>query len=318
MKRIFTGLIIVLVTISVYAAGSQEGDTQTIVFADNNYESIQVHNRIAAFILEHGYGGFSADYIPGDTIPLINGLAAGDIDVYMESWHENFQDVYDELTASGEIVNVGPNMPPAPQGWYVPRYVVEGDADRGIDAVAPDLSSVSDLPDHWELFRDPENPDRGRIIVGPPGWKATELSQEIMEENGLYETYTDVLPGSGTALVASMTSAYERGNPWVGYHWEPTAIIGRLDMIMLEGSEFPPTSVDILVNGEFHETNPEVVELLERYGTTLEQNNVILAEMEDEGLDFQDAAEFFLVEYEDTWTQWVSDDVADRVRAALR
>ncbi|MEX2442384.1 MAG: glycine betaine ABC transporter substrate-binding protein [Alkalispirochaeta sp.] len=318
MKRIFTGTMIFLLAGAAFAAGSQEGDAQTVVFADNNYESIQVHNRIAAFILENGYGGISADYIPGDTIPLVNGLAAGDIDVYMESWHENFQEVYDEFTNSGDIVNIGANMPPAPQGWYVPRYMVEGDPERGIEPVAPNLTSISDLPEYWELFRDPENPDRGRIIVGPPGWKATEMSQEMMEENGLYETYTDVLPGSGTALVASMTSAYERGNPWVGYHWEPTAIIGRLDMVMLEGSEFPPTSVDILVNGEFAESNPEIIAFLEEYGTSLAQNNDMLAQMEDEGLDFQETAEYFLREYEDAWTEWVSQDVANRVRAALQ
>ncbi|MFO8042071.1 MAG: ABC transporter substrate-binding protein [Alkalispirochaeta sp.] len=318
MKHILTVLMIIVTAGTVFSAGSQEGDVQTVVFADNNYESIQIHNRIAAFILENGYGGIEADYIPGDTIPLINGLAAGDIDVYMESWHENFQEVYDEFTESGEIVNIGRNMPPGPQGWYVPRYVIEGDPDRGIEAVAPDLTSIADLPKHWELFQDPENPDRGRIIVGPPGWKATEMSQEMMEENGLYDTYTDVLPGSGTALAASMTSAYERGNPWVGYHWEPTAIIGRLDMVMLEGSEFPPTSVDILVNGNFSEDHPEIVAFLERYETSLEQNNELLAHMEDEGLDFQETAEYFLQEHEATWTAWVNEDVADRVRAALQ
>lgn len=318
MKYILTGIMIVLVTGAMFAAGTQEGDTQTVVFADNNYESIQVHNRIAAFILEEGYGGISANYIPGDTIPLINGLAAGDIDVYMESWHENFQEVYDEVTRSGDVVNIGANMPPGPQGWYMPRYMIEGDPARGIEAITPNLRSVDDLPEYWELLRDPENPDRGRIIVGPPGWKATEMSQDIMEEHGLYETYTDVLPGSGTALVASMTSAYERGDPWVGYHWEPTAIIGRLDMVMLEGSEFPPTSVDILVNGDFAESNSEIIAFLERYGTSLEQNNEMLARMEDEGLDFQETAEYFLRQYEDTWTEWVSQDVADRVRAALQ
>ncbi len=318
MKHILTVLMTIGAVGVAFGAGSQEGGAQTVVFADNNYESIQIHNRIAAFILENGYGSIEADYIPGDTIPLINGLAAGDIDVYMESWHENFQEVYDEFTESGEIVNIGRNMPPGPQGWYVPRYVIEGDPDRGIDAVAPNLTSIADLPEHWELFQDPENPERGRIIVGPPGWKATEMSQEMMEQHGLYDTYTDVLPGSGTALAASMTSAYERGNPWVGYHWEPTAIIGRLDMVMLEGSEFPPTSVDILVNGKFRENHPEIVAFLERYETSLEQNNELLAHMEDEGLDFQETAEYFLQEHEVTWTAWVSEDVADRVRAALQ
>ena len=316
MKKQFLGLVLFAVVSFVYAAGQQD-DTPTVVFGDNNYDSVQVHNRIAGFILENGYGGYEARYVPGDTIPLINGISAGDVHVLMESWHENYLDVYTEEIQSGDIVNIGDNMPKAPQGWYIPRYVVEGDSSRGIDPIAPGLQSVSDLPDYWELFQDPENPDRGRILVGPPGWAATEVGQGIMDENGLNETFTAVLPGSGTALNASLVSAYQRGEPWLGYNWEPTAIVGRLDLILLEGSEFPPTSVDVLVADEFVEDYPEVTAFLERYYTTLEQNNVTLAAMEDQGLDAQGAALFFLREYEDTWTEWVSAEVADRVRAAL-
>lgn len=317
MKKILNIAVLMLLAAGAFAAGTQEDGTKTIVFADNNYESIQVHNRIAAFILENGYGGYHAEYVPGDTIPLINGLAAGDIDIYMESWHENFQDVYDEVTGSGQVVNLGPNMPPAPQGWYIPRYMVEGDPERGIEPMAPGLQSVSDLPQYWELFRDPENPDKGRILVGPPGWAATGLSQEIMEENGLYDTYTDFLPGSGTALAASMVSAFEQGEPWIGYYWEPTGIIGQLDMIMLPGSEFPPTSVDVLVNSSVVEEDPQLTEFLENYGTSLDQNNKMLAELQANDLSYQETAIYFLREYRDTWSSWVSDDVAARVDAAL-
>lgn len=302
---------------AVFAAGSGESDARRVVFADNSYESVQVHNRIAAFILEHGYGGYEAEFTPGDTIPLVNGLAAGDIHVLMESWHENYQEVYDEVTGGGEVVNLGDNMPPAPQGWYIPRYVVEGDPDRGIEPMAPGLASVADLPRYWELFQDPENPDKGRILVGPPGWAATEVGQGTMEEYGLYDTFTDFLPGSGTALAASMVAAFEQGEPWIGYYWEPTGIIGRLDMILLPGSEFPPTSVDILVNQAVPEDYPELTAFLERYATTLEQNNRMLAAMRADDLDVMETAIFFLNEYEDTWTEWVSDEVADRVRAAL-
>jgi glycine betaine/proline transport system substrate-binding protein len=48
----------------------------------------------------------------------------------------------------------------AAQGFYVPRYLVEGDAERGIEPLAPDLRSVSDLPRYAELFRDPSSPTR--------------------------------------------------------------------------------------------------------------------------------------------------------------
>ena len=318
MKRVLMTVLMVTIAMGVFAAGGQEGETTTVVFADASWDSILVHNRIAAFILENGYGGYRADYIPGDTIPVVNGMAAGDIDVMMESWHENYQERYDELIAAGEIVNVGDNMPEAPQGWYVPRYLVEGDSERGIEPEAPGLTSMEDLPAYWELFRDPENPDKGRILIGPPGWVATERGEQMMEDYALTDTYTAFLPGSGTALAASMVGAYERGEPWLGYYWEPTAVLGRLDMIRVKGSEFPPTSVDVLMNAGYAEAHPELTAFFEAYSTSLPQNNEFLAAMEEDGLDAEGAARYFLENHEETWTSWVSDEVADRVRAALQ
>lgn len=317
MKHVLTlFLIATVLTGVVFASGESEG-TVDIVMGDCSWDSAMVHNRIVAFILENGYGGYSVDFIPAATPTTVQSLRTGDIHIMMESWHENYQEVYDEIIAEGSVVNVGANMPQAPQGWYVPRYVIEGDPARGIEASAPDLKSVTDLPRYASLFQDPEDPSKGRILVGPPGWSATEISQGIMTENGLEESYNGVLPGSDSALAASMVGAYERGEPWVGYYWEPTAVLGRLDMVMVPGSEFPPTSVDILVNKEFADANPAVVALLENYGTSLAQNNQILAVMADEELDAGEAAVRFLEMFEDTWTQWVDADVAERVKAAL-
>ncbi|MFW6313843.1 MAG: glycine betaine ABC transporter substrate-binding protein, partial [Spirochaetota bacterium] len=85
-------MLFALVTGFAVAAGQTEGgeEVREIVFADASWDSILVPNRIVAFILENGYGGYSADFIPGDTIPLFNGLVPGDIDVMMESWHSNY------------------------------------------------------------------------------------------------------------------------------------------------------------------------------------------------------------------------------------
>jgi glycine betaine/proline transport system substrate-binding protein len=317
MKRNVLFVFIVLVlTGAAFAAGETE-ESVDIVMADASWDSIIVHNRIVAFILENGYGGYSVDYIPAATPTTVQSLRTGDIHIMMESWHENYQEVYDEIIAEGSVVNVGANMPQAPQGWYVPRYMIEGDSARGIDASAPDLRSVEDLPRYASLFQDPEDPDKGRILVGPPGWSSTEISQGLLDTYDLHDTYNGVLPGSDAALAASMVGAYERGEPWIGYYWEPTAVLGKLDMVMVPGSEFPRTSVDVLVNAEFAEANPEVVALLEAYETTLAENNAILAAMDDDDLDAEEAAVRFLEEYEETWTQWVDDDVAERVKAAL-
>lgn len=312
--------LVILIGGFAFAGGQGEsaGETQTVVFADASWDSILVHNRIAAFILENGYGGYEAEYIPGDTIPLFNGLASGDIDVYMESWHSNYLEAYNDQFEAGTIVNLGANLPDGPQGWWVPRYMIEGDPDRGIEATAPNLESIDDLPQYAELFPDPENPGKGRILVGPPGWSATEISETLMEEHGLYDHYTAFLPGSGASLAASMKGAYEAGEPWVGYYWEPTAIMYQLDMVRLKGTEFPAADVHILMNTESAEAMPEVREFLEEYHTSVAVNNEFLNVLDTEAEDAEEAAIWFLRNREDVWTEWVSDEVADNVRAALQ
>ncbi len=321
MKKRHVCALILVLFIAGFAFGNgtaEQGETKKVVFADNSWDSILVHNRIVAFILENGYGNYEAEFVPGNTAPLFTGLRNGDIDVYMESWHENFLEVYNEAIDSGDVINIGPNMPPAPQGWYVPRYMIEGDQERGIEATMPDLKSVKDLKNYWELFKDPEDPTKGRIIVGPPGWLVTEISQKMIKDHGLSDHFNEFLPGSSTALAASMVGAFEQGEAWVGYYWEPTAVLGRLDMVMVPGTEFPPTSVDILVNTEYSKTAPQLIEFLKKYNTTIDQNNKVLAAMEEQELDSEGAARWFLENYEDHWTQWVSADVAEKVKAALK
>jgi len=294
------------------AEGTQEADTETLVFGDLSWNSVQVHNRIAAFIIENGIGGYKAEYTAADTLVTINGLIQGDIDIDMESWHSNFRDVYDKGIASGDIVDLGKNMPDAPQGWWVPRYLVEGS-----DAQAPNLKSVADLLEYAELFPDPEDPNTGVVYGGVAGWSQLTISEEIFAEFGLEEKFNLGVAGSGAALAATMVGAYEKKEPWVGYYWAPTAILGRLDMVRLEGSEYDPADVNILVNKSVTERAPEVVEFLKKYKTTIDDNNEFLAKMEAEDWDAMEAAKWFLKNKEAVWTEWVSADVAKKVKAAL-
>ncbi len=89
-------IILLSVTAVVTAAGQQEDGITTITFGDVSWDSVQVHNRIMAFIIENGLDGYEANFIAGDTLPIINGIVQGDVDVDMESWHSNFPEVYAE------------------------------------------------------------------------------------------------------------------------------------------------------------------------------------------------------------------------------
>ena len=294
------------------AGGQQESDTTTVIFGDVSWDSVQVHNRIMGFIIENGLEGYKADYIPGDTMPIINGIIQGDVDVDMESWHSNVPEIYAKGIASGDLIDLGKNMPDAPQGWWIPRYVVEGP-----DAMAPDLKTIEDLPKYAHLFKDPEDPSKGIVYGGVAGWGQLTTSEDYFEKYALAETFNMGVAGSGTALAGTMVGAYQKGEAWCGYYWAPTAVLGKLDMIRLKGSEYPAADVNILVGKSMLEKAPDVVEILKKYSTTVDVNNEFLAKMEDEGWDTTETAKWFLKTREEVWTEWVSSDVAEKVKAAL-
>ncbi|WP_331445584.1 glycine betaine ABC transporter substrate-binding protein [Natranaerobius thermophilus] len=170
-------------------ADSEAQDEVELTFADAGWESIRVHNYIAGIILEEGYGGYRQDIMSGSTPVTFTDLRGGGIDIYMEVWKENIQEEYNEALEKGEIQVLSINFDDNFQGLYVPTYVIEGDEDRGIDPIAPNLESVFDLPDYWEEFQDPEDPDKGRIIGAPSEWAVDEILEIKVETYGLDEHF---------------------------------------------------------------------------------------------------------------------------------
>ena len=309
-------LLILLLTLTVFfiscTAKEKAAKETTIVFGDVSWDSVQVHNRIMAFIIENGLDGYKADFMPGDTLPIINGLIQGDIDVDMESWHSNFPEVYKKGIDSGDLIDLGKNMPDAPQGWWVPRYLVEGE-----NAAAPNLKSVKDLIQYAELFKDPEDPSKGIVYAGVAGWSQLAISEKIFNENKLEDTFNFGIAGSNAALAGTMAGAYAKKEAWVGYYWAPTAIMGKLDMIRLKGSEYEAAAVNILVNKDMPEKAPDIVEILKKYSTSVADNNEFLSQMDNNDWTTEETAIWFLKNKESLWTQWVSKDVAEKVKAAL-
>lgn len=302
-----------------------------IVFAGLDYDSAQFHNALAMFVLANGYR-CKVDSIPGQTIPLLNGLARGDVDVVMEVWMANPAQPWVDAEKAGKVVNLGVNFPDAQEGWFVPRYVVQGPK-----APAPDLGSVADLPRYKALFADPEEPGKGRFHNCVAGWQCELINSKKLAAYGLDADFTNFRPGSGEAVNAAVESAIARKQPILFYTWGPTWLLGKHDLVQLEeppfdrkvwsemlasdrpkaATAFPVSEVVIGANAEFMRKAPDVVAFLINYETTNKIVSSALAQMHQTGATADEAARYFLKTREDVWTPWVPADVADRVRAAL-
>ena len=325
VKQVFIAFILIGSVFALAACGDESGnsDKEPIVLADAGWDSIQFHNAVADIILGAGYG-YETEVMTGSTPATLQGLERGDIDVYMELWTDSVMEAYRPMLEAGDVIELGVNFDDNLQGLYVPTFVIEGDAERGIDPMAPDLKYVEDLADYWEVFKDPEDSSKGRIYGSIPGWEADNFLFAMYEGYGLDETFNYFRPGSEAALNTSIVNAMDRGEAWVGYNWEPTWIIGLYDMTFLEErsddgylSELQNTDVVIAVNESLPERAPEVVEFLENYQTDSALVNEVLAYMESNNADASETAEWFLKEYEDVWTQWVPEDVAESVRSSV-
>lgn len=329
--RKFTAIILASIVLVLAACGGDnaDGDIETIIFADAGWDSIRVHNHIAQKIIEEGYG-YKTDVTSGSTATTIQGLRTGDINVYTEVWTDNIKDLYEEAIDAGDIVKLSVNFDDNDQGLYVPRYVIEGDAERGIEPLAPDLKTVQDLAKYPEVFEDPEDPGRGRIINAPSGWAVLDHLSEKIVTYGLNEMYNDFSPGSDAAIVTSLIDAYNKGEGWVGYYWSPTAITAQYDLVLLEedpydeeqwledkSTTFPPNDVVVAVHKDFPEQAPDVTEFLKNYQTSSALTEDALEYMEENDADEEEAALWWMKEHEDVWTSWVSDEVAEKVKKAL-
>ena len=321
--------ILLLLPLSLTGCTKAEGK-QSLIFADAGWDSIQVHNAILGFIVENGYDYPPSEIVPGSSQVVLVATAEGDIDILTECWTENYGETYTDYIDSGAVIETNLVFDDNYQGWLVPTYMIEGDAERGIEATAPNLKSVSDLPEYWELFKDPEVPSKGRFHNSIPGWLCTEHNSIKVETYGLDEYFNDFLTGSDAALSASMVAAYEKGEAWLGYYWAPTWLLGKYDMTLLEeppydqevwdrdrGCEYMSVACTSVIHPSMQEKAPEVVDLLNNYALSTSDINSILAYMRDSDSDASGAAVYFLKEYESMWTKWVPADVSSKVKEAL-
>ncbi|MGH8352205.1 MAG: ABC transporter substrate-binding protein [Pseudomonas sp.] len=301
---------------SSQAAGWCESG-KPVKFAGLNWESGMLLTDVLQFVLKNGYG-CETDSLPGNSITMENALGSNDIQVFAEEWIGR-SDAWNKAAAAGKVVGVGAPIVGATEGWYVPRYVIEGDATRKLAAKAPNLKAIADLGQYAQVFRDQEEPDKGRFYNCPAGWTCELDNSAMLKSYGLESTYTNFRPGTGPALDAAVLSSYKRGEPILFYYWSPTPLMGQVDLVKLEEKAGVNKDVTIQVglSKVFHEQAPELVAVLEKVNLPIDLLNQNLARMAKERMDSPDLAKVFLKEHPEVWHAWVSAEAAQKIEAAL-
>lgn len=312
--KLMKKLMILVAAIAIAFTISACEPEQTIVIGEGDWDSNAFHDQVAKIIIEEGYG-VNVDVVLADTAVMVSSLKAGDIDLSMELWSDNIPTYEDDIRA-GEYVYLSTNFDDNTQGLYIPTYLAEE---------YPGLQTVQDLKDYADLFPNPEGGDKGIIYGGPEGWSATAMLHDKMEAYGLDEYYDFKTIDSTSTMNATLASAIANEEPWVGYNWEPTWVLGLYDLTLLEDSPyspedfeqgigaFPSVDVNVVVNAEFEETYPEITEFLKNYETSSETTSEALAYMQENDVEAEAAAIWFLQENVDLWDSWVTDEAYDNI-----
>ena len=301
-----------------------EGPKETIVFSDLNWTSAEIQNRIAQYIVEHGYG-FPTDVVPGATLPLFQGLRKGDTHVTMEIWLPNQSIGWTEAVELGEVVSVGKSLVGDWQSTFViPAYIAEQH---------PDLKTPQDLmkPEFQELFATDDSRGKARLVACVPGWSCELVNDEQIETYGLTDSLYVIKPGSQDAMFAELFGAYEKQEPWLGYMWGTGDPALKLDLVLLEeepytqecwdsgkACHFDESLVLIAVNPSLLPRAPEVIGFLQNWEFSIPVYKPVFQWIDSNPEATRaEAAIWWLENNQDLWSAWVTDEAAASVMAAL-
>lgn len=314
------------------AAGAAECGNVTI--ASMNWQSAEVLSNLDKLILNEGYG-CDAEITVGDTVPTITSMAEkGQPDIAPEAWIDLLPDVVKRGLDEGTIITAAKALPDGgQQGWWIPKYVADAH---------PDIKTIGDVLKHPELFPAPEDPSKGAIYNGPQGWGGTVVTSQLYKAFDAEKAgFTLVDTGSAAGLDGSIAKAYERKEPWVGYYWAPTALLGKYEMVKLDAgveendaewkrcntvadcpdpkpNSWPVDRIVTLVAKPFSErAGTDVMDYLSKRAWSNETVGKLMAWMTDNQATGEEGAKHFLKENEAVWTKWVSPEAAEKIKGAL-
>lgn len=293
-----------------------------------NWASGQLVSKVSNFILREGYG-CKVKTIQTSTVPGITALVnKGEPNFIAEAWQNTIQHVIETSVKSGKLTNLGEIFDQAGENWYIPAYT----------AKKYNIKTIDDVIANYKIFSDPEVPEKGRFNDCPAGWACEIVNKNLFHAYGMGDKFTLFDTGSGEGLKLSLAKAYARKQPWLGYYWSPTAILGKYKMVAVELNPYdeeghrcnrrkdcatphagrqPAAVVVKLATNELVNRDPRVTAFLKKLFIPSAALLEVLAWREDNRADSSQAAGYFMSKYKKVWTSWLDKEALKKVEAAL-
>ena len=305
------------------SAGAAVADCGEVSITEMNWDSAAVVTAVSKFLMEQGYG-CTVTTVPSSTLPALTSIAeTGEPDIATEMWI-NTAPEYDEIEAEGRIETLADVLSDGGiEAFWVPRYLVDEH---------PELATMDGILANPELVG-------GRFHNCPDGWACRVVNDNLAKAWDFEGHGMEVFDhGSGETLTTSVAAANENEEPWFGYYFAPTSVLGKYDMVMVDmgphveeahdcnskpdcaspgKSAYPSSRVVTGATADFAEREPEVMELMSHVSFTNDQMNEVLAWQEDNAASPDEAAVHFLTSYKDVWGGWLDDAAREKLAPLL-
>ncbi len=332
MKKLLASTILAAGLMGFAGTASAE-DCGRVTIANMNWASAEVLANIDYIILKEGYG-CEAELVAGDTTPTLTSMIEkGEPDVAPEAWINSLRTLLDQATAEGKLHYASESLSEGGvEGWWIPKYFAEAH---------PEIKTIDDALANPQLFPSPEDASKGAVYNCPEGWGCRIITTNLFKAYGAEEKgFVTVETGSAAGLDGSIAKAYESEDPWLGYYWAPTAILGKYEMVRLEhGVEhdkeewdrctsitdcpdpkknaWSKSEVYTVVTDGFKQRAGPAYDYLANRNWPNSTVNGLLAWMTDNQATGDSGARHFLKTNEDIWTKWVSPEAAEKIKKSV-
>ncbi|MEL6265423.1 MAG: ABC transporter substrate-binding protein [Pseudomonadota bacterium] len=325
MRRVLTvGAAALVASMTLGAPGKAQAACGEVSITEMNWASSQIITEISKFLMEQGYG-CTVEKVPSATTTSVASLAeTGEPDIVTELWLNSTGAVYAELEAEGKVSRLAEVFDPGGvEGWWIPTYLAEAH---------PELTTVEGVLANPDLVG-------GRFNNCPDGWGCRIVNDNLIKALGVRDSMEVFDHGSGETLATSIASAYENEEPWFGYYWGPTAVLGNYAMTKVAigavdtdihsanqnkdtadpgVSDFPPAPVLTVATAALAEREPAVAELMGNMSYDIVLLSELLAWQEENSASAEEAAVYFLTTQSAVWSTWVNDEAREKLGALIK